>query len=266
MENVWPFEKLTPVRVMVAAPSNVIQPLSVSMYFLKSLSLEPRPSPFSAGGFAASLAMSGSFGVFEAADPPAPGRFPIFIALLSLKLGGFLAPVPGTAGADLWNPGGSGRDIPPGSFKFDATPPARPPPGAPGMFMFMLRFLLMLGGGPAARAPMFMRCSWRARARCMMSDGRLFALGVGRLAVVSRPATLEVGLIELTCAGSDTVLREGTRRCVSLGEEKPGSESAPELVGSRGVLPSDDSSTEPGEVAPPRGSSSAGVTGSESSA
>lgn len=41
MLNVCPLEKLTPVRVIVAAPSNVIQPFSVSIYCLKSSSFVP---------------------------------------------------------------------------------------------------------------------------------------------------------------------------------------------------------------------------------
>jgi hypothetical protein len=83
------------------------------------------------------------------------------------------------------------------------------------MLMFMLMF--MLAAELAAWAAMFMRCCWRARAFCMMSDGRLFALGVGRLAVFSSPVTLEVGLMVELC-GSEAVLREGIRRGRSLGE------------------------------------------------
>src|SRR5690242_4343397 len=110
MEKVLPLAKLTPVRVMVAAPSKVIQPFSASMYFLKSLSLEPRPSPLIAGLGPASPPMSESLGV-EAPEPGAPpGRPPSFIALRSLKLGAFMAgPALGTAGDDLWKPGGIGR-------------------------------------------------------------------------------------------------------------------------------------------------------------
>lgn len=99
----------------------------------------------------------------------------------------------------------------------------------------------------------------------MMSDGRLFALGVGLLAVFSRPVTLELGLMELAFWGSETVRNEGTRRGRSL-VEKPGMASDPELGGSRGVLASEESSTEPGEAGLLGGNSSAGVTGSELSA
>jgi hypothetical protein len=51
----------------------------------------------------------------------------------------------------------------------------------------------------------------------MISDGRLLALGVGRLAVFNSPVTLEVALMVEFC-GSEMVLREGIRRVRSLGE------------------------------------------------
>lgn len=135
------------------------------------------------------------------------------MALRSLKLGGFLAC--GTAGADLGNPWAMGRVNAPGSFKLGGMPPARPPPTGPPMFIFMLMF--MLPDALAPRRPMFMRCSWRARAFCIISDGRMFALGVGLLAVFSSPVTLELGLMWLEF-GSETVLREGTRRGKSFEE------------------------------------------------
>jgi hypothetical protein len=160
------------------------------------------------------------------------------MALLSLKLGGFLAI--GTAGADLGNPWAMGRLIAPGNFRLGGMPPANPPPTGPPMFMFMFifmfififmpMFMFMAGGPPAPREPIFMRCSWRARAFCMMSDGRLFALGVGLLAVFSRPVTLEEGLMWLEF-GSETVLREGTRRGKSPMGGKLGWASELELGG-----------------------------------
>lgn len=188
IEKVAPFAKLTPVRVIVAAPSNVIHPLSASMYFPKSLSLEPRPSPFNVGRFGASP-MLGSFGVLTGEGLPDPDKLPNFMALLSLRLGGFLGPVPGTAGADFGSPCGGGLLTPAGSLTFGGTPPTSP---APPMFMF-----IFVGELEFARKPILSRCSCNARALCMISDGRLFALGVGLLAVLSRPVTLELGLMEL---------------------------------------------------------------------
>jgi hypothetical protein len=96
----------------------------------------------------------------------------------------------------------------------------------------------------------------------MMSEGRLFALGVGLLAVFSSPVTLEVGLMWLEF-GSETVLREGTRRGKSPAGGKLGWASELELGRSNGVLASEESSTEPGETGLLGGYSSAGVTGSE---
>jgi hypothetical protein len=113
------------------------------------------------------------------------------MALLSLRLGGFFAC--GTAGADFGKPGGMGRVIAPGSFMLGGMPPTSPPPPGPPMFIFMLMF--MLAAELAARAAIFMRCSWRALAFCMISDGRLFALGVGLLELFSSPVTLEVELM-----------------------------------------------------------------------
>jgi hypothetical protein len=113
------------------------------------------------------------------------------MALLSLRLGGFFAC--GTAGADFGKPGGMGRVIAPGSFMLGSMPPTSPPPPGPPMFIFMLMF--MLAAELAARAAIFMRCSWRALAFCMISDGRLFALGVGLLELFSSPVTLEVELM-----------------------------------------------------------------------
>jgi len=95
----------------------------------------------------------------------------------------------------------------------------------------------------------------------MISDGRLFALGVGLLAVLRSPVTLEVGFMCVEFSGSETVLNEGTRRGRSLGE-KLGNPSELELGGSRGVLASESPSREPGEVGL-LGPYSSGVTGSE---
>jgi hypothetical protein len=128
------------------------------------------------------------------------------------------------------------------------------------IFIFMLMF--MFAAELAALAAMFMRCSWRARAFCIISDGKLFALGAGRLAVLSSPVKLEVGFIWVDFCGSETVRREGTRRGGSLGE-KLGWASELELGGSRGVLASESSSAKPGDVGLLGPYSSAGVTGSE---
>lgn len=129
------------------------------------------------------------------------------------------------------------------------------------MFMFMLML-----GEPAAWAVILRRCSWRARALCMMSEGRLLALGGGLLTLFKSPVTLELGLIWAEFWGSDTVLSEGTLRGNSLPGEEPGRASELELGGSRGVLASDESSSEPGDAGPLGRYSSAGVTGSELSA
>jgi hypothetical protein len=101
-----------------------------------------------------------------------------------------------------------------------------------------------------------------------MSEGRAFALGVGLLTVLNKPVTLELALIGVVLCGSDNVLRPGIRRGTSLTlpGESPGTASEPELGGSRGVLASDESSMEPGDVGLLGANSSAGVTGSELSA
>jgi hypothetical protein len=130
------------------------------------------------------------------------------------------------------------------------------------ILLFMFMFMFMFVGEPVARAPIFMRCSCRARAFCIISDGKIFALGVGLLAVFSNPVTLELGLIVLAFCGAETVLREGIRRGGSLGGRKPGIASESALGGSRGVLASE-SSSEPGEAGLLGAYSSAGVTGSE---
>jgi len=96
----------------------------------------------------------------------------------------------------------------------------------------------------------------------MISDGRLLALGVGLLTVFSNPVTLDVGLMTLEF-GSETVRNEGTRRGCSVDGEKLGCASELELGGSRGVLASEESSTEPGDARLLVGYSSAGVTGAE---
>ena len=97
------------------------------------------------------------------------------------------------------------------------------------------------------------RCCWRARAFCIISKGRLLALGAGRLAVFKMPVTLELGLIVLLYCGSETVRRDGTLRGCSSGLE---------LGGSSGVLASEDSSTEPGETGV-LSINSSGVSGDE---
>jgi hypothetical protein len=187
------------------------------------------------------------------------------MALLSLRLGGFL--VPGTAGDDLGNPGCMGRVKPAGNLRFGATPPASPPPTGAPLFVFVFMFMFMPAGEPDVRAPMFMRCSCKARALCMISDGRPAALGVGLLTVLNSPLTLELGLIWLEWSGSDTVLKEGIRRGSSPAGEKLGAASELALGGSSGVLAWEESSTEPGEAGLLVGrTSSAGVTGSELSA
>src|SRR6187399_2698025 len=87
MLKVWPLEKLTPVLVMVAAPSKVIQPLSASMYFLKSLSLESLSPLVTLGA----PSIWESFGVPPPPGPPdessdEPGKPPpSFILLRSLS-------------------------------------------------------------------------------------------------------------------------------------------------------------------------------------
>lgn len=141
-------------------------------------------------------------------------------------------------------------------------PGGPPPPPGPPMFMPIFMFMFMFAAEPAALAAMFMRCSWRARAFCIISDGRLFALGAGLLAVFSNPVTLEVGFIWVGFCGSEMARREGTRRGGSLGE-KLGWASELALGGSRGVLASESSSAKPGDAGLLGPYSSAGVTGSE---
>jgi hypothetical protein len=195
---------------------------------LKSLSCEPRPSPLMDEPVSSlPPRMSDSFGVLPPGDPD-PGMPPIFMALLSLKLGGFLGPALGTAGADLWNPGGIGRLIPGGSLMPDGTPPVIPPPAF--IFIFMLpmpppMFLppippilgiapmppmpaigdpgplwlapdpLDMGDRPGLGGAMPIRCCCRARAFCMISKCEQFALGGGLRAVLKIPVTLELGLM-----------------------------------------------------------------------
>jgi hypothetical protein len=49
----------------------------------------------------------------------------------------------------------------------------------------------------------------------MMSSGRLVALGGGRLALLSVPLTVDVGLIDVVFCGSEMVRIDGTRRGIS---------------------------------------------------
>jgi len=169
------------------------------------------------------------------------------MALLSLKLGAFL---PGIAGADLGNPCGKGRLIPPGNRRFPGRPPGITPPGF--MFMLILPRLDIGDPGPMGLAPapggaMPIRCCCRARAFAMISSGRLVALGGGLRALFNVPVTLELALMWPPCWGSDTVRRDGTLRGESA-VEKPGAASELELGGSYGVLASEESSIDPGDT------------------
>jgi len=186
--------------------------------------------------------ISESFGVPTAGDPGAP-KPPSFIALLSLKLGPFFAPAVGTAGADLGNPGAIGLLIAPGNLKFPAILPERPPVGEKPVFG---PDEPAIGGAP-------MRCCCRARALCSKSGGKLLTLAGGRLALFKMAATLELGLMVLFCCGSETVRSDGTLR---------GSSSGLVLGGSRGVLASEESSTESGEAGL-LAENSSGVSGDE---
>lgn len=152
--------------------------------------------------------------------------------------------------------------MPPGILRFGGMPPTSPPGLGPPEFicMPMLPMFMFPGEGPD-RPAIFIRCSWRARALCMISDGRLDALGVGLLAVFKSPVTLEVELIWLDFCGSEAVLNDGTRRGSSAGEEL-GCASELELGGSRGVLAPESAPSEPGEVGLLTSYSSAGVVGS----
>jgi len=189
--------------------------------------------------------MSDSFGLLPGAGDPGAPRPPSFIALLSLKLGAFFEAALGTTGADLGNPdGGIGRLIPPGSLIFVGTPPARAPPGLAPMLITIgdprpPELDEPTGDAMVGRPAIPIRCCCKALAFCMISRGRLLALGCGRLAMFRMPVTLELGLIVLLCCGSDTVRNDGTLRGMS---------SALELGGSSGVLASEDPSTDPGET------------------
>lgn len=73
-------------------------------------------------------------------------------------------------------------------------------------------------------------------------------LGGGLLAFWRLPVTLELGLMELVFWGSETVRRDGTRRGTSSGGTKLGMTSESVLGRSKGVLASEDSSTDPGDA------------------
>lgn len=165
----------------------------------------------------------------------------------------------GTAGADLGNPGGKGRAIPGGNLMLAATPPASPPPIFEFIFMLIFMFIadggpIPVGLGPEGPEPMGddlpaipIRCCWRARALCIMSRGKPFALGGGLRALLSMPVTVDEGFMVLAFCGSDTVRKDGTLRGYSLMGEKLGDASELELGASSGVLASEELG-DPGEV------------------
>ena len=92
------------------------------------------------------------------------------------------------------------------------------------------------------------RCCCKARAFCMRSRGKPLTLGGGLLAFWRLPETLELGLMKLVFWGSETVRSDGTRRGKSTAPAGLGMTSESELGGSKGVLASEDSSTDPGEA------------------
>lgn len=129
---------------------------------------------------------------------------------------------------------------------FAGNPPANGPPRLGFIFMLPIGDPMPTALGPAepdcgdiGDLPAIpIRCSCRARAFCMISRGRLFALGGGLRAVFKMPDTLELALILPVCWGSETVRSDGTLR---------GTSSELELGGSSGVLALEES-TEPGEA------------------
>lgn len=170
---------------------------------------------------------------------------------------------PGTAGADLGNPWGTGRLMPGGNLRFAAPPPTMAPPMELPIPIPIPRFIPIfcpvIGDpkppepepepvGPPGRGAMPIRCCCNARAFCMISNGRQFALGGGLRALFRVPLTVELALMCAVPCGSETVRNEGTRRGLSPPNEKPRGDSASEPGASNGVLASEDSSTDPGEA------------------
>jgi len=191
------------------------------------------------------------------------------MALLSLKLGGF-RPALGTAGADLGKLGGTG--LPMGGNLMLERPPASAPPmlgfmpipipilgliPMPPMFMFMLPCdpnppefpPEELWGDMVGLAAKPIRCCCRARAFCIRSRGRPLTLAGGLRAFWRLPVTLELGLMKDAFWGSEMVRSDGTLRGMSSAAAAIlGMISESELGGSKGVLASEDSSTEPGDA------------------
>jgi len=103
-----------------------------------------------------------------------------------------------------------------------------------------------MDGLPAIPIPI--RCCCKARAFAIRSRGRPLTLGGGLRAFWRLPVTLELGLMKLVFWGSETVRSDGTLRGKASVGGMEGMTSDSELGGSKGVLASEDSSTEHGDA------------------
>jgi hypothetical protein len=142
-------------------------------------------------------------------------------------------------------------------------PPAKAPPSAMGEEPIgeCVSAATPLGwGDKPGRSGVRIRCCCKARAFCIISMGMVEAAAGGRLALLRVPVRLELALIGVVAAVSETVRSDGTRLGRELGETGA-IMSEPPLGGSKGVLASE-SSSEPGEAG--LLSSSSGVGGIES--